>query len=93
MDFSGEEVILEVLAPTEVTRADIGCRIQRTHLRLAVAGQVICDGELARPVDPEESSWNFESSAGKRQIVVTLAKVRPNSALKSAREWPQLWAG
>eukprot|EP00435_Cladocopium_sp_Y103_P063185 s737_g24.t1 len=66
-------------------------RVLRDALSVSVRGEEVCDAQLVREVDPEESSWVLDNEGGRRLMIITLQKVRPNSALKSARQWPCLW--
>mmetsp|Transcript_25135 Transcript_25135/g.34015 ORF Transcript_25135/g.34015 Transcript_25135/m.34015 type:complete len:146 (-) Transcript_25135:52-489(-) len=85
------EVLVKVPVPESLRRGDVQLKVRKTHLQLSVSGAEICSGELAKEVDPEETSWSFESEGGVRLLVVNLQKVN-RSALKSGRQWPCLWS-
>eukprot|EP00931_Biecheleriopsis_adriatica_P027381 TRINITY_DN16485_c0_g1_i1.p1 TRINITY_DN16485_c0_g1~~TRINITY_DN16485_c0_g1_i1.p1 ORF type:complete len:115 (-),score=32.55 TRINITY_DN16485_c0_g1_i1:23-367(-) len=85
------DITLTVPVAESLKREEVCCKVLRYNLNLEIAGREICSGELAREVDPEESSWTLETEAGQRCLMLVLAKVRPKSALKSARQWPCLW--
>uniref|UniRef100_A0A7S0ZMI4 CS domain-containing protein n=1 Tax=Noctiluca scintillans TaxID=2966 RepID=A0A7S0ZMI4_NOCSC len=85
------EVILKIDVAADVTKTDVKFKIEPTNITLIVAGVEVCMGALAKEVDPDESSWNFETSNGTRHLVVTLHKVN-RTAMKSNREWPSLMA-
>eukprot|EP00913_Durusdinium_trenchii_P006631 g6230.t1 len=88
---SEEDITLKVAVDASTKKEDVKFKVLRESLELSVAGTLICQGDLAREVDPEESSWILDNEAGARLLVVTLQKIRPKSALKSARQWPCLW--
>merc|ERR1711953_767870 len=85
-----EEVILKLKVHASLKRSDVVLKVKADHLRLAISGEEIYNGELAKEVDPEESSWSFETDGTERVLLVSLAKVQ-RSALKSAWEWPCIW--
>lgn len=81
-----------MLVDPETKKEDVKFKALPDALHLSVAGETLLQGKtLARDVDPDESGWIFENEGGQRLIIITLQKVRPKSALKSARQWPSLW--
>ncbi|CAL1160742.1 unnamed protein product [Cladocopium goreaui] len=88
---SEEDITLRVLVDTETKKEDVKFKVLRDTLSVSIRGEEICDAQLVREVDPEESSWVLDNEGGQRLMIITLQKVRPKSALKSARQWPCLW--
>eukprot|EP00930_Biecheleria_cincta_P102814 TRINITY_DN94645_c0_g1_i1.p1 TRINITY_DN94645_c0_g1~~TRINITY_DN94645_c0_g1_i1.p1 ORF type:complete len:135 (-),score=23.46 TRINITY_DN94645_c0_g1_i1:250-603(-) len=85
------DITMSVPVPDSLRRDEVHCKVLPRSVSLEIQGMIICSGELAREVDPDESSWTIETEAGQRLVLLSLTKVRPKSALKSARQWPCLW--
>mmetsp|Transcript_111098 Transcript_111098/g.313428 ORF Transcript_111098/g.313428 Transcript_111098/m.313428 type:complete len:110 (-) Transcript_111098:324-653(-) len=87
---SEADVTIKVPVPGSSRREDVQFKVLKGQLKLTVAGDEVCCGELAKEVDPEECSWVFERDGESCTVVVSLHKVN-RTALKSARHWPSLW--
>ncbi len=74
-DYAWKQTIEEITVTIDVgdgTRGkDCAVKIDATHLRVAVKGRVVVDGDLAHGVKASESTWTIED---RRQLVIVLQK-------------------
>lgn len=59
-----EEVTLNVPVPTGTKSRSVVCEIKKNHLKVGLKGQPpIIDGELFRPVKPDDCYWSIEDQS------------------------------
>ncbi|XP_075649250.1 protein BOBBER 1 [Castanea sativa] len=59
-----EEVTLNVPVPTGTKSRSVVCEIKKSHIKVGLKGQPpIIDGELFRPVKPDDCYWSIEDQS------------------------------
>lgn len=79
-----EEVTVTIELADGTRGKDCDVKIDTTHLRVRVKGEVVVDGELAHGVKASESTWTIED---RKQLVILLQKRTRHES------WESLLAG
>jgi hypothetical protein len=82
---TNSEVELCVPLPDGTAKTDVVVELKATHISIGLRGQkpIVC-GALNERIDPDESFWQLEGSAGQRSVAATLQKQ------KAAQRWEAL---
>ena len=73
---SQDDEELEVTIPVEddVGKKDVAVRFTARSLRVTVKGETLIDSPLKGRIYPDECSWSFGTSSGKRALILSLGK-------------------
>lgn len=69
-----EEVIILLAVPASAQKHEVDYKLRPTQLTVSVQGVELIQAKLSHPVQPEDSSWQFDLYQGMRVIVITLQK-------------------
>eukprot|EP00933_Yihiella_yeosuensis_P050311 TRINITY_DN48099_c0_g1_i1.p1 TRINITY_DN48099_c0_g1~~TRINITY_DN48099_c0_g1_i1.p1 ORF type:complete len:363 (-),score=94.24 TRINITY_DN48099_c0_g1_i1:120-1127(-) len=75
-----DEVEISVKVPTTAAKAEVKVVIQSKSLKVMHSGNVLIEGQLSAPIDPDGSTWTLS----KGRVVVSMEKANP-------KPWPAVF--
>lgn len=78
-----DDVTVEIDVLSGTKAKDIKCTIRPTWISVSVSGNIVFEGDLAKPIQPDDSVWTLED---KRLLQIFLVKVDKTASSC----WPSL---
>ncbi|KAJ1868053.1 hypothetical protein LPJ78_000550 [Coemansia sp. RSA 989] len=81
---------IDIRVPVGLSAGDVTCQVTSKHLKAAVGGKTVVDGDLHAPVEADEATWTVEKGVLTISLVKHTAEYWPKALLNEQRLDPAL---